>query len=141
MRELTQQEIDQLKQDEGFRGEPYNDHLGKPTIGFGTLLPLTEAEGELLLQHRWDETRSELRWRYKSLYGHGMDTLPTLACQALDNMAYQLGVPGVMAFKRMWAAIDRRDFGAAADEMLDSKWHGQTPQRCERLAGWMREAG
>ena len=37
---------------EGFRGEPYDDTTGNPTIGYGTKLPLTEAEGELLLRHR-----------------------------------------------------------------------------------------
>ena len=41
-----------IKEAEGFRGEPYDDTRGNPTIGYGTKLPLTEAEGELLLRYR-----------------------------------------------------------------------------------------
>ena len=38
----------------------------------------------------------------------------------------------------MWAAIHRRDYNAAADEMLDSKWAEQVKGRATRLSNIMR---
>ena len=39
---------DRLTVEEGWRPDVYKDHLGKLTIGYGTLLPLTEKEREML---------------------------------------------------------------------------------------------
>ena len=44
--------IARIKIEEGFRGEVYDDTRGFATIGFGTLLPITENEAEWLLRHR-----------------------------------------------------------------------------------------
>ena len=49
-------------------------------------------------------------------------------------MAFQLGLKGVLNFSRMWEALKRHDYVAAADEMLDSRWAEQTPSRAEALA-------
>ena len=56
----------------------------------------------------------------------------------LLSMAYQMGVDGLMKFKNMWAAINRQDWDDAADQMLDSKWARQTPERAGRHARIMR---
>ena len=53
---------------------------------------------------------------------------------ALREMAYQMGVPRVMGFKRMLAALERKDWQRAADEALDSRWAEQTPARAQRVA-------
>ena len=59
--------------------------------------------------------------------------------RVLANMGYQLGVGGLMGFKRMLAALERGDYEAAAREMLDSKWAKRdTPARAGRLAERMR---
>ena len=140
MREVTEQEVQRLVLDEGFRGMPYTCPTGHLTIGIGTLLPLTEEEARWLMHRRWKERRWELRARYKQLYGESLDLMPTLAVQALDNAVYALGPPKLMLFRKMWAAIRARDWGTAAAEMIDSRWHGQAPARVGRLADWMRRA-
>ena len=41
------------------------------------------------------------------------------------DLAYNIGVTGVLKFKRMIAAIKQRNYGIASEEMLDSKYHYQ----------------
>jgi len=121
--------IESLKQEEGFDGMPYKDTLGIPTIGYGTKLPLTEEEAELLLKHRLDKKILEISEKEPFFLD-----LPQKAQGVIANMAYQLGVEGVLKFKKMWAALKKGDYQKAADEMLDSKWATQTPNRAKRLA-------
>jgi lysozyme len=44
--------LDIIKRFEGFEGWSYDDGVGFETIGYGTRLPITEVEAELLLRHR-----------------------------------------------------------------------------------------
>lgn len=121
--------IEQIKEDEGFRGESYLDSLDIPTIGFGTRLPLTEAEAELILQFRLNQKISHLI-EVKPI----ILTLTQDRQEVLFNMVYQMGVNGVLKFKKMWKAIEAGDYATASAEMLDSRWHKQTPNRAEKLA-------
>ena len=54
------------------------------------------------------------------------------------NMVYQMGLGGVLKFKKMIAAIEEKDYNAAAIEMMDSAWFRQTPNRANRLIETMR---
>jgi len=56
----------------------------------------------------------------------------------IANMTVNMGFRGVIQFKRMWAAIGRKDYAAAAREMLDSKWRRQVGNRAIELAEIMR---
>ena len=126
--------IEELKQDEGFEGMPYEDSLGIPTIGYGIKLPLSEEEAEILLKHRLDKKILEISEKEPFFLD-----LPETAQEIIANMAYQLGVGGVLRFKKMWEALKNRDYQKAADEMLDSNWaREQTPNRAKRLAEIMR---
>lgn len=125
--------IETLKVAEGFRGAPYDDHLGIPTIGYGTKLPLSAQEAELLLRARLAKFQRTLTDRAPML-----TDLSQARQNALFEMAYQLGVNGCLNFRRMWAAIETDDFDTAAREMLDSRWAHQTPNRAQRLAAIMR---
>ena len=40
----------------------------------------------------------------------------------------------------MLSALQIPNYDIAADEMLDSKWHQETPKRCEELSEIMRKA-
>jgi len=133
---MLERVIESLKEEDGFKGMPYEDKLGIPTIGYGTKLPITEEEAEILLKHRLDEKILEISEK-EPFY---LD-LPEIAQEVIANMAYQLGVGGVLNFKKMWAALKNRDYQKAADEMLDSKWATQTPNRAKRLAKIMRSLG
>lgn len=124
----------QLKEHEGFSGMPYNDSLGYATIGFGTKLPLSENEAELLMKYRLEKKRDEL---IKAM--PFVCNLPDDKQKVLYEMSYQMGVRGVLLFKRMWSALKSGDFETASKEMLDSRWAVQTPSRAERLAKIMKK--
>jgi len=53
-------------------------------------------------------------------------------------MCFQLGLPRVLKFKFFLAALKIQDYEKAAEEMLLSKWHEQTPSRCQELSNIMR---
>lgn len=54
------------------------------------------------------------------------------------DMAYQMGVNGLLKFEKMLAAIDEEDYETAADELLDSNYARQTPERANRNADLLR---
>lgn len=130
---MTKKLIEEIKEDEGFSGTVYEDTLGFDTIGFGTKLPLTEEEAELLLRERLNKKIQHL-----SIYKPIIRTLDQERQDVLANMAYQMGIRGVLNFKKMWKAIENKDYVNASIEMLDSRWHEQTPRRSQKLANIMR---
>jgi len=124
---------EQLKEHEGFSGMPYDDSLGFLTIGFGTKLPINENEAEILLKYRLEQKRDELIIAMPFVYN-----LPDDKQKVLYEMSYQMGVGGVLLFKRMWRALKSGDFESAADEMLKSRWAVQTSKRAKKLSEIMR---
>ena len=48
-------------------------------------------------------------------------------------MCFQLGRPRLSKFKNMIAAVEDLDWVKMADEMEDSNWYRQTPNRAKRL--------
>ena len=127
--------IREIEREEGWREHAYRDHLGFWTIGYG--FPIDERRGGGLpkdIANAWLEKviadieesldREIFWWR----------TLTESRQRALINMAYQLGVSGLMRFQNMLAALRDADYATAAKEALDSKWAKQTPQRARRMA-------
>jgi lysozyme len=55
-------------------------------------------------------------------------------------MCFQLGVTGVSKFRNMFEALKIPDYNKASEEMLDSKWHEQTPARAKSLSYIMRSS-
>lgn len=132
---IDQRGIDQLKRHEGFRSAAYQDHLGYWTIGFGRMIDarrgggISTEEAELML-------RNDIL-RVSTALGGILEGDPPRRA-VLVNMAFQLGVRGLFKFRRMLAAIERRDFEAAAREGLDSQWARQTPARARELMEQLR---
>jgi lysozyme len=120
--------IQSIKESEGYRGMPYDDHLGNPTIGFGTLLPLNEVEATILLKHRLDVMRARVASNWNA-YNRMPDNVKAMVLE----MAYQLGVSGFFKFKKMIRALEKNDWQTAYDEGIASLWHEQTPKRSERV--------
>jgi lysozyme len=52
-------------------------------------------------------------------------------------MIFNLGLYGVLGFKRMLAALREKDYLKASKEMLDSKWAKQVGYRAKKLASIM----
>jgi len=124
--------VQRIMNHEGYRGEPYKDSLGKPTIGYGSLLPITKKEAELLLQHRLYNMMNEL----DSIVD--LSGIPSEKKDILYEMSYQMGVPNLLKFRKMWKALDRFDYNEASEEMLLSLWAEQTPNRANELAEQMK---
>ena len=125
--------IEDIKQEEGFSGTVYKCTEGFDTVGYGTKLPLTKEESELILNHRLNQTKAQL-----TSYLYDLDIKPE-AWDILFNMAYQLGVNGVLKFKKMIEALSYKDYKEASKQGLDSLWAKQTPQRANRLMKRMSE--
>ena len=136
--------VEQLKRHEGCVLYAYEDHLGYLTIGYGRLIDdrrggrISEAEASLLLFNDIDRVTDAIKNKLPRFHKH-----PDIVQNALINMGFQLGVTGLMGFENMLAAIDRRDYEAAADEALDSLWASpsQTPERAKEIAEMIRSAG
>ena len=70
------------------------------------------------------------------IYGN-WEELPQEAQHILVNMCFQLGQRGLSKFKNFKVAIEDYQWQRAAEEMLDSRWAKQTPERAERLKSRM----
>ena len=73
----------------------------------------------------------------RTLYSD-FDDLPEEAQLIIANMMFNMGRPRLSMFKGMKAGVDARDWNRAADEMVDSRWHDQVPNRAKRLVKRMR---
>ena len=114
--------------DEGLRLMPYRCSAGVLTVGYGTAFPLTEQEAHLLLRHRLQGVLDQCERRFS-----WWSKLSPARQQVVASMGYQLGFDGLLGFKRMLADLERGDYRAASDEMLDSKWAiSDTPARARR---------
>ena len=131
--------LDQIKQDEGWRPHVYLDHLGYETIGYGFLVDqrrgggMPKEVGEFWLRFNVGKIIEAIPRRWPAWADQ-----PEEVQNALVNMAYQMGVNGLMGFKRMLAALERGERETAASEALDSRWANQTPERAWRVAAMIR---
>jgi len=122
--------IESIKEHEGYKGMQYICPAGYPTVGYGTRLPISEEEATVLLKMRLRDMIDELEDAKPFIR-----RLPDHKQEILFEMAYQMGVPNLLKFKRMWAALELMDYEAASREMLDSKWaRKDSPNRAKKLA-------
>jgi lysozyme len=130
-----------IEKEEGFEPLPYPDTHGYLTIGHGFLIDsrkagagISEEESLLILKHRlkhrvMPQLDAKIPW-WRSL---------NAARRAiLLSMAWQMGVPGLLRFKRTLAAIQEGDYARGARGMMSSLWARQTPGRAKRHADVMR---
>ena len=136
----------ELEVDEGVKYEIYNDHLGYPTFGIGHLVRDTDPEAGAALGTPVSEDRVIEAFNQdvetvlsdcNILYDDFGD-LPEEAQLIIANMMFNLGRPRLSKFKGMKAGVDSRDWKKAADEMVDSAWYRQVPNRAGRLVSRMK---
>ena len=128
--------INRIKRHESWRAKPYPDPIhgwAVPTFGYGFTY-LTPEEGDIILKNRILMIQSVLQQKIGFFH-----RLPPEVKDVLVEMAYQLGVPGLLQFKKTLRYLAAGKYRAAAAEMLDSKWHKQTPKRAEELANIVRK--
>ena len=122
------------------------DHLGLPTFGIGHLVRDEDPEygedvGTSVSEDRVASafeqdiqiTIEDCEKLYPDFY-----ELPEEAQLIIANMCFNLGYPRLSAFKGMKRGVDARDWNAAADEMVDSRWYRQVTNRADRLVERMR---
>ena len=132
---------EQLRIDEGVKYEIYLDHLGYPTFGIGHLItdadpevgmdigaPITEERVAQAFERDLDLMIEECEKQYPT-----WNDLPEEVQEILVNMMFNLGRTRLNKFKKMNAAIARREWKVAAAEGRDSRWYNQVTNRAERL--------
>ena len=137
---------EELAEDEGCKYEIYLDHLGLPTMGIGHLITKDDPEyglgvGTVVEQNRVQSafnlditvTLEDCQRLYKDF-----NDLPEEVQLIIANMMFNLGYPRLSKFKGMKAGVDARSWSSAADEMVDSRWYTQVPNRARRLVDRMR---
>lgn len=127
--------IRQLRLHEGERLKPYRCTAGKLTIGVGRNLEdrgITAEESAYLLGNDIARFETEL---FRALpWAAGLDEVRQ---RVLLDMAFNMGMAGLLTFKNTLATIKAGDFEKAAAMMLESKWAKQVGQRAERLSRMM----
>jgi len=148
--------IDELIKHEGLKLQVYKDTLGIDTIGIGRNLEdrgitkqeldeldipsinhvyeygITEADAVYLATNDVQIVEEELVRAHPCV-----DRLDSVRQLILMDMAFNMGVPRLCKFKKMWNAVHEEDFPTAAKEMLDSRWANQVKGRATKLANAM----
>lgn len=125
----------QVQRHEGKRLDLHKCPAGKWTIGYGHNLEangIPEHIANDLLQ--WDLIQAEIAVK-KHLHVERLNK-PRLA--VLINMAFNLGISGLLQFKNFIYYLSMDNYERAADEMLDSRWAMQVGGRAKELAEQMR---
>ena len=122
---------DQLIDHEGLELKPYRCTAEKLTIGVGRNIEdrgITEDEARYLLKNDIKIVEDELLEKKPVVAG-----LDAVRQRVLVDMGFNLGIPTLLKFQNMWAAIEEEDFETAAEEAMDSRWAKQVGRRAERL--------
>lgn len=109
----------QLRNHEGERLTVYQCTNKKYTIGVGRNLEergISEEESEFMLQNDIEHFTNAVIRNIDVSYCN------EVRIAVLINMSMNLGINGLLRFKKTIAAIERGDFEHASKEMLDSKW-------------------
>jgi GH24 family phage-related lysozyme (muramidase) len=137
----------ELAEDEGCKYEIYLDHLNLPTFGIGHLITEADPEYGQPIGTPVDEERVRKAFNLDIavtldechvLYDDFND-LPEEVQLVIANMMFNMGRPRLSKFKMMKKACDERDWNEMADQMVDSRWHDQVPNRAKRLVKRIRD--
>ena len=128
--------LNKIKHHEGFRSRVYQCTEGYDTIGYGFAikdLELDEDLAEEILLRKLEKLIKRVRAKFDWL-----DDVPREVQGVLVNMSYQMGLSNVSKFKKALHAMQMLQWKKAADEMLDSRWAKQTPNRAKELSNIIR---
>ena len=134
--------LENIKAHEGFSARIYKDSVGKPTVGYGFLVAALSPD-ELKLNGGKVEPMSKevaekiLNLKVVRLQKRVPECLPWLASKpqgvqdTILEMAYQLGLAGLMGFHHTLSCIEAGDYAQAARNLRASLLYRQTPKRVE----------
>lgn len=135
----------QIKEHEGVRKKAYKDSLGHWTIGIGHLIKVPDEE---YLKHLTLKDY-EIEHIFITDLNQAIDdarkfideaSVSETAFSIIVNMAFNLGYTRLSKFVKLQQALEENDYVKASQEMLDSRWAKQVPNRANELALMMEEA-
>ena len=131
---------DRIQQHEGFRKNTYLDTLGNETVGVGHKVIKGEEVPTTIdgLLELYDKDFDKALNNAKSIIDE--DSISPDAFGVLVEMNFQMGKQGTLGFKRMLDAMKDRNYKLAAEELLDSEFAKQTPNRAMALAEILMDA-
>ena len=138
--------LDQLKKHEGLRLEAYLCPAGALTIGWGHNCDAWPVEGvEKVGDIISRVTAEEILIEDVAFFASELDDRLSFDWRKMEeprqavllNMAFNLGVPKLLGFKRALGAMRIGDYPRAGTEMLDSIWAKQVKGRAAELARQM----
>ena len=144
--------IKQLAHHEGVVLKVYKDSLGIDTIGIGRNLAhrgievveltymqktmndvftngITKEDAYFLANKDIEIVEDELL-RARAV----VKDLDAVRQRVLVDMGFNMGIPRLNRFFRMWGAINEQEYKSAAEEMQDSLWAGQVKSRANTLS-------
>ena len=133
---------DSIKSHEGFRLNPYECTEGFLTGGYGHKIlegeevPTTKEGWEALFDKDFEKAWSDMEILCETHNLPENEEMMSILCE----MIFQLGFTGVSKFKKMIKALQEENMEEASNQMKQSKWYVQTPNRCVALAERMRYA-
>ena len=148
---MNEQALNQLKTDEGFRNRAYHCTAGRLTIGYGYNLDanplrlssieiayahthgMPEVEAERLLKLMVAQVQKELEQHF-----HWFSNLNEVRRGALINMAYNLGINGLLKFTSFLGFLEYGDYQHASLAGINSLWAKQVHGRAKRLMGQIK---
>ena len=139
--------LESVKKHEGYRNKVYLDTLGKRTVGVGHLCVEDfweddkEYEEKFLMTILEHDLSAAIKGANDLMAENGCMDMNEKAHELIIEMVFQLGKTGVSKFRNMWKALSALDYSTAAEQMLDSRWAKQTPNRANGMADIMRSLG
>ena len=121
-----------IRQDEGLKQHIYTDTTGNRTIGYGHNLDangISLEVAELILKNDIDNVIIDLT-KNLPVYNEIDDTRKV----ALLDIAFNIGVTGLMQFRTFLGLIEQGKFQNAANDLLNTLWAKQVPNRAARIA-------
>lgn len=117
---MNEQILKDIEKYEGFESEPYHCPAGYLTIGLGTNLERGISKQQAYALAKIDLLDIKLELEDKIDFFHNLNEVRK---GVLIQMAYNMGVPRLLKFKKTLEYINQGKYEKASKEMLDSKWH------------------
>ncbi len=133
----------QLKDDEGVRLVVYKDTRGFLTVGVGHRVTpadmlrvgqkISQARADRLFAFDLDRTIVDCARELEGWVGFPGDIQ-----EILINLAFNLGIVGLLKFERTLSYLRSKAYHDAADALVASRWYRQVGNRSKRIVARLR---
>ncbi len=135
-----------IEKNEGYSDTAYKDTTGHKTIGYGfniddktvrPLLPQDVLSGKRKLKKDEANSIKSVLWSRakkdaRTFLGKVYNTLSPKQKDVINDMAYNLGLPKLMKFKKFKKALIDKNYKQAANEIKNSLYYKQVGDRARR---------